>query len=53
MPIFSNRAQPNENADNYNIGDADPTTHAIRLYQEYAIQKLEDAQVSDVYVCDM
>jgi len=35
------------------IGDADPTTHTIHLCREYTIQKLEDAQVSEMYVCGM
>ena len=35
------------------IGEADPSTHANRLCREYAVQKLDNAQGSDMYVCGM
>ena len=34
-------------------GETEPTTKAIRLCRQYAMQKFEEAQVSDVYVCGM
>jgi len=34
-------------------GASEPTTEAIRLCREYAIQKLEEAQESDLFVFRM
>ena len=34
-------------------GATEPTAHAIRMCREYAIQKLEEAQDNDLYVCGM
>ena len=34
-------------------GETEPTTKAIRLCRQYAMQKFEEAQVSDVYVCEI
>jgi len=35
------------------IGEAAPTTHAIRVCREYAMQNFEEAQESENYVCIM
>ncbi len=35
------------------IGDEEPTPSAIKLCREYAIQKFEEAQDNDIYVCGM
>jgi hypothetical protein len=35
------------------IGDEEPIPSAIKLYREYAMQKLEEAQDNDIYVCGM
>ena len=34
-------------------GATEPTAEAIRLCRQYAMQKFEEAQASDVYVCGM
>ena len=35
------------------IGDAEPIVEAIRLCREYAMQKLDEAQNSQYYMCGM
>ena len=44
--ISHNRMKPHTS-----IGDPEPTAQAIRLCREYAMEKLEEAQNSEHYVC--